>query len=138
LDSLVAELRQASTGDDGLGAIEQISPTSITFYTPDRATPKHVRKVIYRLSGTDLQRSELLSANAGIPPWTFPTTASPFRTVLSGLVNTTVFTYLTGTGAIATTPDAVQSVSVELQIKSKLPTGANNLHRTTIDIRSRE
>ena len=138
LDLLVSELRQASTSDDDLEPIAAIAPDSITFYTPDRATPKHLRKVIYRVSGGDLQRSEVLSVNAGLPPWTFPGAASPFRTVLSDVVNTTIFSYLDSAAAVASTPDAVTSVVVEFQIKSLLLTGSNDVFRTTIDIRSRE
>ena len=46
VDTLVADLRQAYTGDTAtLTLVASISSTAITFYSPDRQQPFHLRKI---------------------------------------------------------------------------------------------
>jgi hypothetical protein len=51
---IVSELRGAYYGTGA--PISQIGPNTISFYTPDRATPFHLRLVTYQVAGVSLRR----------------------------------------------------------------------------------
>ena len=57
VDMLVSDLRQAYTGDSATPFVASMSSTAITFYSPDRQQPFHLRKIAYQQSGTTLQRA---------------------------------------------------------------------------------
>ena len=71
MDALAAELRQAysdSTFPSG-NWLKTMTGTTLTFYTPDRSSPFHLREVSYQLSGGKLQRAFVTSTNTGAGPW---------------------------------------------------------------------
>lgn len=115
LDVLVADLRQAFTGDPALSPVTAIGASTITFHSPDRATPYRLRRITYRRTGSVLERSVTTSTNAGGAPWTFGTTA-PFVPLVSGLQAGTMFTALDAAGAVTTTPAAVRQVDVRFAV----------------------
>ena len=55
IDQLTRELRQAYTGSPTLTPVT-VTATTLTFYSPDAATPMHLRKISYRLANDLLER----------------------------------------------------------------------------------
>jgi prepilin-type N-terminal cleavage/methylation domain-containing protein len=114
-EAFVRDLRQAYTGDPTLNRIETMTATTITFYSPDRLTPHHLRKISYKLSGTDLQRSITTSSDTDGYPWTFGT-AGAFGTQLRSVRNTDLFTYRDADGVVTTSPTEVSIVDFKLTV----------------------
>jgi prepilin-type N-terminal cleavage/methylation domain-containing protein len=114
-DTFVRDLRQAFTGDPSLNRIGTMTATQITFYTPDRATPYHIRKVSYRVTGVNLERSVTTSSDTDGFPWTFGTTG-PYPTVLRDVRNTTLFAYRDEDGITTTDPTQVATVQLTLTV----------------------
>lgn len=138
VESMVRELRQASTGDISLYPIAAASTTEITFYSPDGGQPKHLRKITYQLVNGTLQRSELVSTNTGKQPWVFSTTPAAFRTVLTGVINVDLFAYVDGTGVATTSAASVRAMSIKFERKSALSAAAERLYRTGIELRGQQ
>jgi prepilin-type N-terminal cleavage/methylation domain-containing protein len=137
LDGIVGELRQASTGEASLPVIVSRSSTALTFYSLDRQTPAHLRRISYRLTGRTLERSEIVSTNSGTAPWTMPSTADRFTPVINDVSNTDIFVYLTSTGAIVTSPSqTVSAVTLHIDVPSGLNSSVESIYRTRVDIRS--
>jgi prepilin-type N-terminal cleavage/methylation domain-containing protein len=134
-DAFVRDVRQAYTGNASLGRVESIGPTQITFYSPDRATPFHVRKISYRMSGTTLQRSVTTSTNTNGFPWTFGTIA-PYAPVLHDVRSTTIFTFRDADGLVTTAAANVALVQLDLTVDRNLarPPGALSFS-TTVELR---
>ncbi|MCU1379257.1 MAG: hypothetical protein JWN29_2240 [Acidimicrobiales bacterium] len=71
IDRLVRELRQAYTGDPTLAPLT-VGPRTLSFYSPDTATPFHLRRIKYRLQDNQLQRSVTVSTDTdGTTTWHF-------------------------------------------------------------------
>jgi len=124
IDQMVADLRQAYTGDPSTSPIAAISATSITFYSPDRLQPFRLRKISYQISGTSLQRAFVTSSNTSTtgPPWNGLTTLGPWTTLFSSIVanpgGTAVFQYQKADGSTATLPQDVATVIVTITAKA--------------------
>lgn len=107
------ELRQAYTGQTSLAPVESVTSTSITFYSPNRATTFKLRKITYQLTGTTLTRSEVLSTNTSAP-WSFPGGSPTAITVLSNVLppggSPVIASIFTGTGS------PVRTVNVKVSI----------------------
>ncbi|HZP73486.1 MAG TPA: prepilin-type N-terminal cleavage/methylation domain-containing protein [Gaiellaceae bacterium] len=96
LDTMAAELRQAACN----GTIQPIvtaSHTQLTFYTPDKQIPYHMREVSYALSGGALTEAQATSTNTSstytpATGWQGLTLGSPVQRVGS-VTNSTVFQY---------------------------------------------
>lgn len=114
-DAFVRDLRQAYTGDASLGRVESIGPTQITFYSPDRATPFHIRKISYRLSGTTLQRSITTSTDTNGFPWTFGTTGA-WADLLANVRTPNIFTFRDADGLTTTDPGSVAVVQLDVTV----------------------
>jgi prepilin-type N-terminal cleavage/methylation domain-containing protein len=112
-DPFVRDLRQAYTGDATLNRIGSMAAAQITFYSPDRVTPFHLRQISYRLTGTTLERSVTTSTDTDGAPWTFGPTGA-YVAMLTDVRNPTLFTYRDLTG-VATT-DRTQVATVELTV----------------------
>jgi Tfp pilus assembly protein PilW len=136
LDSFQRDVRQAYTGDQNTPVIESMSATQITFFSPDRGAPMRVRKIVYRLNGTSLERSTTISTNTDTPPWTFPGTAGAFQVVLKDVVNAPAFVYRDINGAVTATPGAVRNIDVTLDVGASLSTPGPQRHLLTINLRS--
>ena len=110
ITTMSQDLRQVYDGDDNLATspIQSIFANQITFLTPDRQQPFHLRRVTYRLQGTNLERAFLTSTDTDGSPWSGISAApSAFRTVVRDVVNTgtqPVFRYLDANGAVTATP----------------------------------
>ncbi len=102
IDTLGGELRQGysdSTFPSGQIWLKTMTGTTLTFYTPDRSSPFHLREVSYQLSGGKLQRAFVTSTNTGAGPWVVGGTAlqsaslGAWSTQVGSVTNATVFTY---------------------------------------------
>jgi len=134
-DAFVRDLRQAYTGDPSLNRIDTMTATQITFYSPDRSTPFRLRKISYRLNGTDLQRSVTTSADSNGFPWEFGTVAA-FATQLQNVRNTNLFTYRDGDGNATAVPAAVSAVDLRLTVDENTTSGPAAYSSTfTVQIR---
>jgi prepilin-type N-terminal cleavage/methylation domain-containing protein len=135
LDTFQRDLRQAYTGDSNTPVVESLSATQISFFSPDRATPLHVRRIIYRLNGTQLERSVTPSTNTNGPPWTFGT-AGAYQTVLTDVVNASILTYWDANGAATTVPGAVRRVDLTIDVGASLSNPGPQRHTLSINLRS--
>jgi len=117
VDGLANELRQAYTDTTLTGypnSIQTWTGTTLTFYTPDRQSPFHVRLVSYRLSGGAVQRASATSTNTAAGPWSGVAAANlgAYLTLTSRVTNATTFTYWRKctaadvAGAVTGCPDA--------------------------------
>lgn len=136
VDSMVSELRQASSEDGSVNTVITASATQVVFYSPDRSEPKRLRKITYQLVNGALLRSEVLSSNSGTSPWTFPTTTPTPRTVLTGLTNTDIFSYFNSSNVATTTLADIRSLTINLEVQSSLSSAVERIFRTGISLRS--
>lgn len=136
LGTLVSELRQATSGDPATAAFVTVGTAGLSFYTPDRSSPYHLRLVTYRLQAGQLQRSVAVSTNTGGPPWTFGAVGG-YAAVAHGVVNTSLFATFDDTGAPTTTPAAVHRVDISLVVDANgAAAPAAQTFQTSVELRS--
>jgi prepilin-type N-terminal cleavage/methylation domain-containing protein len=117
VDTLVADLRQSTiAGDTTLARVSTASATQLTFLSPDRATPMHLRRISYQVSGGQLQRA-LSTATNTASPWTLPA-LSAWAPVARSLVTsaTPVFSYYDANGAATTVAANVRTVRIRVSV----------------------
>ena len=132
-ESLVRELRQATSAQPNVAAIELAAPTQIRFLSPDRVYRLHLRRIQYQLTGAGtlkaLQRSATVSNDTEAPYDDWPVVAG-FVPVLDRVTNTTaapIFRYRDNTGAFTTNLLAIATVEIDLQLD---PTNTNRAPST--------
>lgn len=108
LDAFTGELRQAYSDATLPGtpyAIQTWNGTTLTFYTPDRQTPMHMRLISYRLNSGQLQRAFATSTNTGSGPWSGVAAGNlgAYKTLVRSVTNSTPFTYWQANGVTAAT-----------------------------------
>ena len=141
VDGLAQDFRQAYTGDSSgtLTPIGAISGTTVTFYSPDRQTPFHLRQIQYQLTGGTLQRRVALSTNTNGYPWTFGAFTS-WVTVASNITNSTVFTgkYLDTSGNVVTTttPSQVSGLWIAVTISPRGSQGRTYSYSSSASVRA--
>jgi len=138
VDVLAADLRQAYTGDSS-GTMTEVASgfngTAITFYSPDRQTPFHLRKISYQLTGGNLQRQFALSTDTDGYPWSFGAMGA-WVTQASNVTNSTVFTYYDSSGAVTSTASAIDSVGISVTVSPRGSQGRSYNYSTTVQLRS--
>ncbi len=115
LNVFAGDLRQALCNNT-TSPVTTSTATQITFTSPDRATPYHLRQVSYKLTGGNFQRAFATSTNTGGPPWTLPALGA-FETQVGSISNANAFTYYDANNSVTTTPASVARVDVSLSIK---------------------
>jgi len=135
IDRLAQDLRQAYTGDDAVYPLESISPTQLSFYSPDRQTPFHLRHVSYRLNAGTLERAEATSTDTDGAPWSMPALGVWMPQVAS-VASSAVFTYLDESGATATTPETVHTVNVTISVETTTSGGRQFTYATSVTLRT--
>ncbi len=143
VDRLAADLRQAqcnATTTPATSAVTTSTGTQLTFYSPDRATPYHLRQISYQLVGGVLQRRFATSTNTGAAPWTWGPT-SAWTDQMGSISNSTVFTYYDGNGNTTTTPASVARVNVSLTVQPRAGLGGTSslpstTYQTNVDLRT--
>jgi prepilin-type N-terminal cleavage/methylation domain-containing protein len=136
IDELARDLRQAYVGD-GTSGIEAFTSSSITFDSPDRATPFHLRRISYRLSGGVLQRQLTTTTNTDGPPWTWGT-AGPWVERVQNVQNATIFSGWSDFpgGAATSTASAVRAVTLTVTVAAPGSRGKQYTYAGSAGLRS--
>jgi hypothetical protein len=111
--------------------------TQLTFYSPDRATPFHNRKVSYQLSSGRFERAMATSTNTNGPPWTYGS-LSAYSALFGSVRNSIVFTYFDSTGGTATDAADVASVTVTVNVSTAASAARQFTYSTSIALRAGE
>ena len=135
ISGLTRDLREA-TNTLGTSPVESLSGTTLTFDSPDQATPFHLRRISYRLVGGELDRSVTTSLNTGNAPWQWPGTSGPWTGTLDSITSASIFTYYDATGAPTTDPSAVRSVRITLAVAPKQNHGGTATYSALVSIRT--
>jgi len=138
VDVLAGDLRQAYTGDPS-GTMTLVASgftgSTITFYSPDRQTPFHLRQISYRLSGGNLQRQFATSTDTDGYPWTFGAMGA-WITQASNVTNSTIFTYYDASGNVTSTASAIDSVGITVTVSPRGSQGRTYTYSTSVQLRS--
>lgn len=135
IDTLAGELRQAYTGDDLVAPIESIGSTGLTFLSPDRASPFHLRRISYRVTDGTLERAVAASSNTDGPPWSIPALGE-WTPVVRSVSNATLFAYLDEAGVATTDPAAVRTVAVAVSVRPTTSGGRDFTYQTSVTLRT--
>lgn len=136
VDTLAADLRQAQCPNSTTLPVTTATTTQVTFYSPDRLTPYHLRQVSYRLSGGQFQRAFATSTNTDGPPWTIPS-LGPWATLVGSVTNASILTYKDAANQATTNPSAVASANVKLVIAPRAGLGGTgSTYQTNIALRA--
>ncbi len=135
VDGMAQELRQGYA-DDSTTAIASMSPTSITFYSPDKSQPTYfMRRISYQVVTHKLQRQFATATAAGGPPWTWGST-SAWATRFDSIQDFNIFSYLDANGNTASTPSAVRTIVITVLVQPKTGLGRQVTYKTSVTIRS--
>jgi prepilin-type N-terminal cleavage/methylation domain-containing protein len=135
IDRLSIDLRQAYSGVDGVSPIESISPTGLTFLSPDRATPFHLRRISYRLNSGKIERAMATSTDTDGAPWNIPSLGAWVKQVDS-VTNAAPFTYYDSAGAVTSVPADVSTVKVDLDLVTNSSPTRQLRYSTSVTVRS--
>ena len=135
VDNLAAELRQAYTGDDAVAPIEAVSANTLTFLSPDREQPFHLRRISYRLQSGVLQRAQAKSTDTDGYPWSIGALGG-WHSQVGSVVGTSLFTFYDSTGAVTTTPSAVSTVAIAVTVATKTSPNRKYTYRTSVSLRT--
>jgi prepilin-type N-terminal cleavage/methylation domain-containing protein len=139
ISSFAQDTRQVYDGDANLltSPILSMSPTQVTFYTPDRQVPFHLRRVSYRVSGTEFQRAFATSTDTDGSPWVGITSVGAYRKLVGSLVSTgtPVLAYKKDDGTTATTPIDVKTIDVTLTVATKNTPTRQYTYKTSVTVR---
>jgi prepilin-type N-terminal cleavage/methylation domain-containing protein len=138
ITNFAQDMRQVYDGDDNVATspIQSISATQITFYTPDRAVPFHLRRVSYRVSGGEFQRAFATSTDTDGAPWSIPALGS-YRKIVS-VVNTgaePALVYKKADGTTATSPIDVKTIDVTLIAATRTTPTRRYTYQTSVTVR---
>lgn len=131
---LVSDLRQANSSEDSVTAIQQLTPTSITFRVPTRTDPFRMMEVYYRHNGSSLERFRMSSTNditstPAPPPWTFPALPSPIPYIAEtpGITSIT----FTGFDALGVATSVLADIRrIDITVQLDIDPAANPAPRT--------
>ena len=135
LDRLTGDLREATNAHQ-TSPVGTATATTLTFDSPDRSTPFHLRRISYRLSAGRLERSIVTSTSTGSWPWTFPVLPTAWIPQVTSIQNAAVFTYYDDMGAVTTVPNAVHSVRVTLSVQPKQAQAPSTTYTDLVTIRT--
>ena len=138
LDAMTSELRQAMCNDQ-TSPMTTATASQITFYTPDRQTPYHLRQVSYQQSGQLFQRAFVTSTNTGGPAWTMPSlSTATWATVFGSVTSTNPFTYRDANGNVTATLSQITQVDVSVTVAPHGTTGndGSTTYASSIDLRT--
>ena len=139
ISSFAQDTRQVYDGDANVltSPILSMSPTQVTFYTPDRQLPFHLRRVSYRVSGTEFQRAFATSTDTDGSPWVGISSVGAYRKLVGSLVSTgtPVLAYKKDDGTTATTPIDVKTIDVTLTVATKNTPTRQYTYKTSVTVR---
>lgn len=134
IEQLGRDLRQAYTGD-ATPPVETLSASQITFLSPDRNEPFHLRRVSYRVSGGVLERATAVSTDTDGSPWVIPGLPA-WSPVVRSVVDPAVFTYLDESGAATTNAALVRTVGVRLVVSAARTSSTNLTYQSSVNLRA--
>ena len=135
------DLRQVYDGDANLATspIQSIFANQITFLSPDRQQPFHLRRITYRIQGTELQRATLTSTDTDGYPWSgISASPSAFRPLVRNVVNSgtqPVFRYLDESGAVTATPANISTVELQVVVATKTSPSQKYVYKSSVTVR---
>ena len=136
------DLRQVYDGDNDVltSPIEAISANQVTFVTPDRAAPFHLRRVTYRFNAGKLERAFVTSTDTDGYPWSGLTTPTAFRTVVRGVVNSgtgteRVFVYRDANGVETATRTLIKTIDVKLIVATRTAASKKFTYKSSVTVR---
>jgi prepilin-type N-terminal cleavage/methylation domain-containing protein len=135
------DLRQVYDGDSNLttSPIQSIFANQITFLSPDRQQPFHLRRITYRLQGTELQRATLTSTDTDGYPWAGISAApSAFRPLVRNVVNSgtqPVFRYLDDSGAVTAVPANISTIELQVVVATKTSPSQKYTYKSSVTVR---
>jgi prepilin-type N-terminal cleavage/methylation domain-containing protein len=135
LDRFAIDLRQAYSGVNGVSPIESISPTTITFLSPDRAQPFHLRRISYRLSGGKIERAMATSTDTDGAPWIIPA-LGPWQRQVGSVTNAAPFSFYDANGAVTAVPAIVRTVKLDLVVATNSSPDRPLRYTTSVTLRS--
>jgi prepilin-type N-terminal cleavage/methylation domain-containing protein len=131
------DLRQVYDGDANVltSPVESISSTQITFLTPDRVTPFHMRRLSYRLNAGQFERAMATSSDTDGYPWSIPALGS-YKKLVGSVTNATAFTYKDAAGLTTAVPANVRTVHVTLTVATNTTPTRQYTYQTNVSLRS--
>jgi prepilin-type N-terminal cleavage/methylation domain-containing protein len=135
VDRLTTDFRQA-TNAYGTSPVEALSGTTLTFDSPDRMTPFHLRRISYRLLNGQLDRSITTSADTDGWPWVWPLGAPLWTNEVGSVTNGIVFTFYDATGAVTTDPTMVRSARISVTVAPRQTQGGSASYAALVSIRT--
>jgi prepilin-type N-terminal cleavage/methylation domain-containing protein len=138
INTIASDLRQVYDGDNNVATspILAMSGTSLTFYSPDRLQPFHMRRVTYRLNAGTLEKAFLTSSDTDGSPWVgVASNPTAFRRVVPNVANSTVFVYRKADGTTATTPVDVKTIEVTIQVATKASPSRKFTYDSSVTVR---
>jgi prepilin-type N-terminal cleavage/methylation domain-containing protein len=135
VDRLTTDLRQA-TNANGTSPVESVSSTTVTFDSPDRMTPFHLRRISYRLTGGRLERSSTTSTDSDGWPWVWPAATAAWVPEIGSVTNAAAFTFYDATGAVTTDPTVVRSARVSITVGPRQAQGGSAAYNALVGIRT--
>jgi len=135
IDRLMTDFRQA-TNSTTTSPVEAVSGTTLTFDSPDRSTPYHLRRISYRVVNGQLDRSSTLSLDTDGAPWVWPVTPGAWIPQVTSITNPLPFVFFDGSGVPTTNPSAVHSMRITLTVAPKQAQGGANTYSSIISIRT--
>jgi hypothetical protein len=136
VDSLGADLRQATiAGDTTLARVSTATGTQLTFTSPDRAQPMHLRRIAYQVTGGQLQRA-IATSSSTAAPWVIPA-LGPWTTLTRSIATTAtpVFTYFDASGASTATAANVRAVRIVISVAPVSAPGRLLTYETRVSLR---
>jgi prepilin-type N-terminal cleavage/methylation domain-containing protein len=141
ITTMAQDLRQVYDGDSDTttSPLQSIFANQITFLSPDRQLPFHLRRITYRLQGTELQRATLTSTDTDGYPWSGISAApSAFRTVVQNVVNTgtqPVFRYLDENGAVTSVRTDIRTIELQVVVATKTSPSQKYTYKSSVTVR---
>jgi prepilin-type N-terminal cleavage/methylation domain-containing protein len=135
VDRLTTDFRQA-TNANGTSPVEALSGTGLTFDSPDRMTPFHLRRISYRLANGRLERSISTSTDSDGWPWVWPVAAPVWTAEIGSVTNATAFTFYDAGGVVTTDPAAVRSARISVTVAPQQTQGGSASYTTLATIRT--
>jgi prepilin-type N-terminal cleavage/methylation domain-containing protein len=135
MDRLSMDLRQA-TNVNGTSPVESLSSTTVSFLSPDRLTPFHLRRISYRLLNGQLERSVVTSTDTDGWPWVWPATPGTYFPEIGSVTTTSPFTFYDANSAFTTDPTAVRSVRIAVTVAPRQTQGGSAQYSTLVTIRT--
>jgi len=129
------DLRQA-TNAGGTSPVEAAGATSVTFDSPDRLTPFHLRRISYRLVNGQIERSSLVSTDSDGWPWVWPATPATFFPLIGSVTSPSIFTFYDADGNATTDPTAIRSARISLRVAPHQSQGGSASFSASVTIRT--